>query len=519
MPDRLELDFWDSLVLYPDTPAIPGSADERVILAIERLLPDTSDSGARERARRKVLGPGRSSVSPNGNAPAIGTPQTSRAPSFRDLPAKGRSWRWALLAAAFFLLIGGIATFSEVRSPLRNANEQQGAIIPAAWGELSNVPMRGVNPGRTSALPGSAPEVVPEVQWRFDVKGRINASPLIVDGIVYAGESSLSPQDPGTIFALRASDGALLWTYPTSAGLTATFALQDETLYAIDDRGDVYALNAANGVERWHVALRDGQPYQFTWFGALLTIDGRLIVSSGSSSAVAAGNGTIFAGVQSPDWIEGDPHIYAISLEDGQVLWDVPNFPEGSQGGVVALSADDGTVIWNHKTSPAILGPAFADGVVYYGEQQPTALVAVDANNGDEIWRSEFSNDIELSGIASPAITDDAVLVVTMTGDLASLDRRTGKLSWIVDVFNLKYGFTFNLPEVAVAGRTAIAVGYEAISAVDLTNHSILWHLGIGVSSRSPAVVFDNKIVLVAGGTISNESNALVMLGEPSESP
>lgn len=518
MPDQNEHDFWDQLVLHPDAPTQPGNADERIILAIDRLLPSSANPDAGARARRRVF----DSNQPNSNAQAISDSVTVRPFARRDTHGGkfGRPFRrrWMALAAGLLLFLSAIGIWSQFRSSLLNGAQDDGGFIPAVSDQPSDIAMRGVNPGRTNVVAGPGPRNAPVVEWEYQAAGVVRTAPILVDGIIYAGQSAMSPQYPGVILALRASDGTLVWTHPTSAGLTAAFALVNATLYAVDDNGNVYALDAATGTERWRIALRGNQPYQFAWYGALLAVDGRLIVSSGSQQAVAASNDAIFVSHPSQEWIEGEPRVSAISLDDGTVLWDVHGYPETSQGGIFALAVDDGELRWIHSSSPSYLGPAYAGGIVYYGEVNPTAMVAVDAATGDEIWRSVVSDGGKWRGIASPAVTGDAVLAGTTSGDLVSVDRHSGKLSWVATVFFVDTDFYVNFPEIPVVGTTAVELENGAIVAVDLTDHSVLWRLRVETDLTVPPVVVNDKIIQVAFDP-SDDSSAIVMFGQPPGSP
>ena len=109
------------------------------------------------------------------------------------------------------------------------------------------------------------------------------------------------------ILAVRASDGTPIWSFPTEHGLSSAFLLDQGTLYAVDDAGIIYAVDALKGTEKWTIALHEDEPYSLTWYGAPLMLDGKLVFSAGSTMAVAAGENAVFVGRPADDWIEGTP--------------------------------------------------------------------------------------------------------------------------------------------------------------------------------------------------------------------
>jgi outer membrane protein assembly factor BamB len=378
--------------------------------------------------------------------------------------------------------------------------------------------MQGIDAGRTNTGPGPSPLSAPTEVWSHFVRGTVRTAPLVVDGVVYFGQSAESPENPGTIMAVRADDGTPIWSFPTEHGLSAAFLLNQGTLYAVDDAGIIYAVDTLQGTKKWTIALHEARPYSLTWYGAPLMLDGKLVFSAGSTMAVAAGKNAVFVGRPADDWIEGDPHVYAVSPADGSIIWDVPGFPGQATQGLIALSIDDGSLLWSHAGSPAFLGPAYRDGTVYYGEADPTALVALDAQTGAESWRTILAEGRQWDGVGSPAITSDAVLAGLISGSLIALDKRDGQQLWTAQVLAGDPRWAMQ-SGIAVAGDQAIAIGNGAISSVDLNTHAPLWHEDIDAG-------FSNSVVPVAaGGTIylaaivdASDHGGIVALADVSDS-
>jgi outer membrane protein assembly factor BamB len=418
------------------------------------------------------------------------------------------------------LVLSGIAVWWTTGSTLlpQGSLQDDGGIIPAASEQTGNVSMQGIDPGRTNTVPGPGPLSAPAELWSYFVRGTVRATPVVVDGVTYFGQSAESPQDPGAIMAVHATDGTPIWSFPTGHGLSAAFLLDQGTLYAVDDVGIIYAIDALTGTEKWTTPLHEDRPYSLTWYGAPLMLDGKLVFSSGSTMSVAAGENSVFVGRPADDWIEGDPHVYAISPDDGSIIWDVSGFPGQAPQGLIALSIDDGSLLWSHSGSPAFLGPAYADGTVYYGEANPTALVALDAQTGAESWHTVLAEGRQWDGAGSPAITSDAVLAGMISGSLVSLDKRSGQQQWSMQALSGDPRWAMQ-SGVTVAGDQVIVVGNGAVSSVDLTSIAPLWHEDIdaGFSNSLVPVVADGRIYLPAI-VDSSDRGGIVALADVSDS-
>lgn len=521
MLDQPDRDFWDRLVAQPTLPPPPQTVDDRIILAIEALFPGPSSDTARARARARVLA--KSTALP---LDSIQQPPIPKGPGRPDLKLDrgrrpiGALRPWAAIAAAMLLVLSGIGVWWNTGSALlpHRSLLDDGGIIPAVSEQAGNVSMQGIDPGRTNAGPGPSPLSAPTEVWSYFVRGSVRTAPVVVDGVAYFGQSSESPQDPGAILAVRASDGTPIWSFPTGHGLSAAFLLDQGTLYAVDDAGIIYAIDALTGTEKWTTPLHEDRPYSLTWYGAPLMLDGKLVFSSGSTMSVAAGENAVFVGRPADDWIEGDPHVYAISPADGSMIWDVSGFPGKTPQGLFALSIDDGSLLWSHSGSPAFLGPAYADGTVYYGEANPTALVALDAQTGDESWRTVLAEGRGWDGVGSPVITPDAVLAGLTTGNLVSLDRRGGQQQWSTQVFSgdprwaMQSGMT-------VTGGQAIVIGNGAIAGIDLNSHVPVWHEVIDVGyAISVGPVAAGGTIYLASIVDSTDHGGIVALADVSDS-
>ncbi|RLG60378.1 hypothetical protein DRN86_02665, partial [Candidatus Geothermarchaeota archaeon] len=86
-------------------------------------------------------------------------------------------------------------------------------------------------------------------QWEYNTFASILASPVVKDGIVYAGNRS------GAVYAFNAYTGEVVWQYSTEGWLDSSPAVEDGVCYAASADGFLYALDALNGDIRWQYEL------------------------------------------------------------------------------------------------------------------------------------------------------------------------------------------------------------------------------------------------------------------------
>jgi outer membrane protein assembly factor BamB len=151
-------------------------------------------------------------------------------------------------------------------------------------------------------------------------------------------------------YAVRASDGTVLWQYPMgngSNGWANWFTVEPGVVYAStitatngpSGSGDIYALQSSDGALIWHDEVTQG-----SLFDALLI------------------NGVIYLGT---DVGSGNSALYALRASDGFMLWNYPVagtsvnalmldgstlYAGAANGMVYALQANSGAIRWHYQT-------------------------------------------------------------------------------------------------------------------------------------------------------------------------
>lgn len=305
-------------------------------------------------------------------------------------------------------------------------------------------------------------------RWTYVADGMITSSPTIADGVVYFGSSGLVGSSDGKVHAVDANRGTVRWTYNTDPSIWSAASVSGNRIYVAGSSSlgagtFLYALNASDGNEIWKV---------------------RLGPSGGGTSSPVVFDGVVYVGSGGSPSGSCPPEghkVYAISTENGDVLWaapivdpnecrkDVLSSPAVTQDSVVvgtsgscfvcptvfAFDRLTGAFKWSAIAyTPYIFpAPSIAGGVVYVrsgGAGHGGDLIAFDEQTGTEVWRSgvgSFYNE------GSPAIADG--IVYTASGfQIHALDAITGATIWTVPAASAgtcAFGAFIRYPFFAVA--------------------------------------------------------------------
>lgn len=273
-----------------------------------------------------------------------------------------------------------------------------------------------------------------EETWATDVaeypKSVVFGSPVVSDGLVVAGVGSFEvfvPSDPatfrGTVVALDAASGELTWRFHVTdeaAGEGAGVSVWSSP--AVDEaRGVLYigtgqayglpaparsdslvALDVRTGDELWHRQFTAGDAWS-------VVLPSGLDADVGAVPNLFTVDGTDAVGV-------GDKAgtYRALDRETGDVLWEAPLTPGGLQGGVMASAAVAGGTIF----------------VASNDTSQDADLVALDADTGDEAWRTGVG-----AHVTGPVSWANGVLYLADdSGRIAAYDAADGSLLWSHEV-------------------------------------------------------------------------------------
>ncbi|HET9768194.1 MAG TPA: PQQ-binding-like beta-propeller repeat protein, partial [Thermoanaerobaculia bacterium] len=322
-----------------------------------------------------------------------------------------------------------------------------------ATGAPATVGFRGA--GRDGRFAGTLPRTLPAAVWTFATGGPVRSSPLLADGVVFFGSGD------GNLYAVDAATGKERWRFTTGEPVDGSPAYAapraGAALVVVASRdGFLHAVDAASGRERWRLALGAELPFHWGWDFILSTpaVDGdRLYVGSGS-------------------------------------------------GEVLAVDAASGKVIWRHATAGRVRSsPTVADGVVYVGSFDGH-LYALDAATGAERWTfategtklDSVSAGFDRQSIqGSPAVSADQVVIGGRDGMFYGVDRATGKQRWRID-----HGMPWVIASPAIADGKAVVGSSDGrfVTAVDLAVGKEVWRSRTGSNQLSSPAVAGGVVVV-----------------------
>ena len=318
------------------------------------------------------------------------------------------------------------------------------------------------------------------VLWRHTTAYAKNnpASPVYGADTVYFASG-------GALYALNASDGTTKWRYPADGKAHADFggtpALAGGFLYAADDNGQVYKLDAATGKETWTAKLE----------GAL-------------RSAPVVSGGLVYLGSTSD-------HCYALSAETGAVAWDEPTegaitaSPTITGGLVVFTSTDNHVYSLNARTGRKAWSVTFDSDpsivpVVYDG-----AVVYVTA--GDTIYRLDPSSGVRRTPItlpttvsSAPTVSGDTLYTIAQNNTLYALTL-TGSKRWQAALIG-----SSTAPPLLAGSLLLVASEGGVLSGYDSASGRLAWRYVMQASATDSQPKYPAANVyaapIVAAGTL-----------------
>lgn len=347
----------------------------------------------------------------------------------------------------------------------------------------------------------------PAPLWSFEMGAGTWAPPVVADGAIYIGTSA------GEFHAVNAADGRRLWTWRDAATpIDGCAVVSGETVYFLDTKTNLIALNRTDGSRRWTVPLHDdhlaGKPVAnnptFNHRAAYpLVVDDTIYCGSsdGGIYALDAATGKklwrhdakapVFSGIGR----HGAEALTFGTMDGSVVLFDrhtrQETFRAHTGGGVVTvplvvgdkviagsrdyvlygLNLTDGSVAWrfSYWFSWIESTPVLRGGVIYVGASDYSRVSAIDPTTG----RAKWQTPVHGMNWGSPLVTDDAVFtgtvaqnmpgtVIAHTGGIVALDRRTGVVKWhLLAAPAPENGFGGYAGTLALAGDKVIAAGFD----------------------------------------------------------
>ncbi|HCI82161.1 MAG TPA: hypothetical protein DHW02_21015 [Ktedonobacter sp.] len=295
----------------------------------------------------------------------------------------------------------------------------------------------------------------------------IITSATVANGSVYFGVL----ENAGVyMYAIRASDGALLWRVKvgTQRGLEGPLVLHDLVyISTVDDKTGnprIFALDAHTGIAHWSYEYpqsannRNGVGLNNVVDNAIIVLDGDRFFALNATNGKVAWTTLTEGNQQTTDAQFFDGVLYVSS---SSTCFNCEVQPATSA--IYAYNPVTGTKLWSSQLVAGYPSPAYeVHGVVYYGTQAGT-VYALQANDGTELWHSTVGGEVRtLPQVIGNTVYVGAGLFDTATnnpntqpGYILALDIAQGKHEWSQALPSYQYtGY-----EPIVAGGNSIFLG------------------------------------------------------------
>ncbi|MEA2148456.1 MAG: hypothetical protein QOD69_286, partial [Solirubrobacteraceae bacterium] len=233
-------------------------------------------------------------------------------------------------------------------------------------------------------------------------------SPLLDRGRLYVGT------EDGTVYALRASSGAVRWRMRAAGAVKGAIALDAGKLYFGDYGGKVHAIRRSNGRKVWEVSPTGGPLGlgEGNFYSSAAVQYGRVYIGStnGDVYSFSATDGKLAWRKHTGNYVYASPAV-------GQVRGGPPTVYVGSYDGrFYALNARSGATRWVRALGQRISGAATIVGdLVFVSDLGTRTTWALGARTGRTAWKTH-------RGGFTPVISDGRRIYFTGLTSLFALD-------------------------------------------------------------------------------------------------
>ena len=243
---------------------------------------------------------------------------------------------------------------------------------------------------QTAEQGGLTAENVPRLtlKWAFGFPDATSAwsHPSVSGGRLFVGSQN------GTVYALEAKTGCVLWTFTAKAGVRTAVTVGTSprgTVFFGDTGANVYALDVETGREIWSRRVSD-HPYARVT-GTPTLYQNRLYVPVSSLEETAASQ-------QGYECCTFRGSLAALDARTGAVVWQYFTVPPAQSLGKtpagLTLWGPSGVGVWSAPTIDAKRSLVYVGtGNTYSGPAQPTAdaIIAFDLETGAVKWTKQMT--------------------------------------------------------------------------------------------------------------------------------
>ncbi len=294
--------------------------------------------------------------------------------------------------------------------------------------------------------------------WETDLELEDEDDGFFGGGVAYADGRLYVTTGFGSIFALDASNGQVIWEQNVHSPMRSAPTVSGGRVFAITLDNETYALAAADGRQLWsHNGIEE--------VASLL----------GTSSPAVAGGTVIVA------YTSGE--IYALQVENGREIW--------SDSLAAVRRTDPLADIAQIRGLPVI------DRGLVYVVSHAGRTAAIDLRRGSRVWERDFG------GTQTPWAAGEYLFMVTREGTLLCLTREEGAVRWATqlpqweDAEDLEDAITWYGPVLA-SDRLIIAGSHGEAYSISPYSGEILGVVELPSGAAVSPIVANNTLYFIS---------------------
>jgi outer membrane protein assembly factor BamB len=314
--------------------------------------------------------------------------------------------------------------------------------------------------------------------WHFDTGIAMNASPAVVEGIAYVGDTA------GNLYALAIHNGGLLWTYtlPSGAAIDGSPAvdLARGLVFVGAHDGTVDAVYLSNGTLAWSRTI--GSPVSAPVFaGGKLYVtasSGKLDVLKESTGAVSWST-TFGSNVTAPPTLNTSANLLVVGEANGDL---------------VGLNASTGAALWTYVTGGAITASATSYGGNVFVGSADGKVYALNQLTGALVWSYNTGGAVHDTGAISNQHTAGhlQLMIGSDNGFVYALQVSNGARLFSNDIGAPVRGVG------AMVGIVVLETSSGGITAARTDGNDTVWHFQTRAGLDSDPVLIDGTIFVAA---------------------
>lgn len=277
------------------------------------------------------------------------------------------------------------------------------------------------------------------------------------EGIIYATAGLAE------IIAVNASDGSIIWTTKLSSPSRATPLKTESNLLLVQTADNkTFALDSKSGNIIWnHIGIGEE-------------------ISSLKTSAPIANNDVAIV-----QYTSGE--LYALSLKSGEELW------------TENLASPIDVVVTDSHLHTVITSPTLDDNTVMaYGHDGVIGIF--DLKTGKPSWKKQLGIDKQFW------IAGDLVFAITIDRNLVAIDKKEGKVKWLVDLNDLEatIGIVDWTSPIVAGSKVIVANSIGSMYLFDMNTGEKIDQIAVDKDIYlQPIVANGNLFTLANNGSIS----------------